>query len=310
MREAAADRGRPVVLITGATDGIGKATARALATGGATVVLAGRNPDKTAATVAELARSSSGPVHGLVADLGSLAQVRDLAGNVRERYDRLDVLVNNAGAVFTRRAETVDGYERTLAVNHLAPFLLTNLLLDRLVASATARVVTVSSAGHKLARLDLDDLHNRRRYRGMQVYAQTKLANLLFTYELARRLKGTGVTANALHPGGVASNFGAGQPGLVHRAMRLTLRFGLSPEQSAGYVARLAVAPEIAGITGGYFDRDRPARSSPASYDEDLARRLWHRSAELVGLPAAHPTPDPAPGTSRRSPTRLDEGTP
>ena len=217
---------------------------------------------------------------------GDLAEVRRLAGEVLERYDRLHVLVNNAGLISGKRVETTDGWESTFAVNHLAPFLLTNLLLDRLVASAPARVVTVSSRAHLRADLDFDDLDSRRGYAAMDVYGRSKLANILFTRELARRLEGTGVTANCLHPGVVRSDFGSGGDlgGVMGVSWSVMQPFLLSPRQGADTSIYLASSPEVEGVTGEYFDRHRVARTSSRARDAAAAARLWRVSAERVGL--------------------------
>lgn len=280
------DMSGKVVMVTGATDGIGKATARALAAMGATVVVVGRNGDKTTATVDELrAATGNTKIDGMLADFASLAQVRQLADAFKQKYDRLDVLVNNAGAVFATRGETQDGFEQTFGVDHLAPFLLTNLLLDLLKKSAPSRIVNVSSAGHALSKMNFDDLQGQRRYTAMGAYGQAKLANVLFTYELARRLRGTGVAVNALHPGGVASNFGAGQAGLLAPIIRFFItRFGITPEQGAQTSVYLASSPDVAGVTGKYWDKSKPVRSSPASYDNAAAERLWQVSEQMTGL--------------------------
>lgn len=277
-----------VVMVTGATDGIGKATARALVAMGATVVAVGRNGDKTTATVDELrVATGNNKIEGMLADFASLAQVRQLADAFKQKYDRLDVLVNNAGAVFAKRGETQDGFEQTFGVDHLAPFLLTNLLMDLLKQSAPSRIVNVSSAGHALSKMRFDDLQGQQRYTAMGAYGQAKLANVLFTYELARRLRGTGVAVNALHPGGVASNFGAGQAGLLAPVIRFFItRFGITPEQGAQTSVYLASSPEVAGVTGKYFDKSKPVRSSSASYDNAAAERLWRVSEEMTGLSA------------------------
>jgi NAD(P)-dependent dehydrogenase (short-subunit alcohol dehydrogenase family) len=278
-------RGR-VCLITGATSGIGRVTAEALARRGATVVIVARDRARAEAAVGEITSRTGNPqVTYLLADLSSQAQVRGVVEEFRQRHDRLHVLLNNAGAVFTRRYETVDGLERTLAVNHLAPFLLTNLLGELLIASAPARVVTVASAAHVGARIPFDDLQqSRTRYRAFRVYGQTKLANILFTYELARRLQGTGVTANAAHPGFVATNFGKGDGGWLRYGIALARPFAITPERGAQTSIYLATSPEVAEVSGRYFASCKPVRSSRESYDEAAARRLWEVSAQLTGL--------------------------
>ena len=273
-------------LITGATSGIGLVTAQALATQGARVVIAGRNEQRARETVAAIQRASGNQqVSYLLADLSLQAQVRHLAGEFLAAHDRLDVLVNNAGAMFWRRHETADGLEMTFAVNHLAPFLLTNLLLDRLKSSAPARIVTVASMAHLGARLNFDDLQQRtHRYRAFTVYSQSKLANILFTYELARRLEGSGVTANTLHPGFVATRFATSRNPLLTGMMLLTRPFSISPERGAETSIYLATSPAVAGVSGRYYIKSAPAQSSAASYDAESARKLWEISAQLTGL--------------------------
>lgn len=274
------------VLVTGGTSGIGGATAAALAALGARVAIVGRDAQRAQAHARAIAAQTPGAqVDVFVADLSAQAQVRELADRVLAAYPRLDVLVNNAGGYWNSRQVTVDGIERTLAVDHLAPFLLTNLLLDRLRASAPARVVTVSSGAQAMGRIDFEDLQGERRYRGQRAYAQAKLANIMFTYELARRLAGSGVTANVLHPGVVRTGFGQEDAGA---AMRLTIRltgpFMKSPQQGARTSVYLASSPQVEGVTGQYFVDAKPRRSCAASYDEAAATRLWQVSAQLVGL--------------------------
>ncbi len=280
-----------VVLVTGATNGIGKVTALELAKLGARVVIVGRDSARTQATANDIRdRSGQAAVDTLVADLSVMNEVRRLADTFKARYDRLDVLVNNAGAVFAQRRETDDGYEMTFALNHLSYFLLTNLLLDVLKASAPARIVNVSSGAHTSAKgINFDDIHSTKAYGmgGFAAYSQSKLANILFTYELARRLAGTGVTANVLHPGFVATGFGRNSAGLMNRIMGVLHRFALTPEEGARTTIYLASSPEVEGVTGQYFDKCRAVRSSRASYDEDAQRRLWALSEQMAGLPAA-----------------------
>ena len=276
------------VLVTGASAGIGAVTVRRLAAMGATVAAVGRDRDRTDALVERARAETPGAaVDGLLADLSSQVGVRRLADEVLDRYPRLDVLVNNAGAIFFGRQESVDGVEMTFALNHLGYFLLTGLLLERLKASAPARVVNVSSAAHRRGRIDFDDLQSRRGYGGWAAYSNSKLANLLFTYELARRLEGTGVTVNALHPGLVATRFGANN-GWLSRALRqLANLFSISAEEGARTVVYLASSPDVEGVTGKYFVRERAAKSIPASHDGEAAARLWRVSEELTGASAS-----------------------
>jgi NAD(P)-dependent dehydrogenase (short-subunit alcohol dehydrogenase family) len=275
-----------VCLVTGATSGIGQATAQALARLRATVVIVGRDPEKSAATVAQIKGLSGNPnVDFLLADLSSQVEIRQLAQQFRNRYKHLHALVNNAGAVFMQRQESVDGIEMTFALNHLGYFLLTNLLLDVLKSSVPARVVNTSSELHRKAHLDFGDLQNARRYRGMNAYHQSKLANVLFTYELARRLEGTGVTANVFSPGLVATNLGMNNRGLSPLMKRLVDRMiGISPEEGAQTGVYLATSPQVKGVAGKYFVKQEAVPSSPETYDEAIAARLWKASAELTGL--------------------------
>jgi NAD(P)-dependent dehydrogenase (short-subunit alcohol dehydrogenase family) len=273
-----------VVLITGGTSGIGKAAATALAAMGAEVVVTGRNRGRGEAALAEIRRASgSEKVSLMLADLAVQAEARKLADNFRERHDRLDVLVNNAGLIQSKRKETPDGIELTLAVNHLAPFLLTNLLLDLLEKSAPSRVITVSSEARRHAEIDFDDLQSERRYRAFPVYGMTKKANILFTYELAERLEGTGVVANCVHPGGVNTNFGNDNrsPGiLLFRAFKPFMR---TPEQGADTVIYLASSSEAAEMNGMYLtDREEVSPAEPR--DAAAQKRLWEVSASLTNL--------------------------
>jgi len=274
-----------VVLITGGTSGIGKASAVALASMGAEVVVIGRNEERGERAAEEIRRESGNEkVSLMLADLSVQADVRRLAEEFQERHGRLDVLVNNAGLVQSQRTETPDGIETQLAINHLTPFLLTNLLLDLLRASAPSRIVTVSSDAHRWAKLDLDDLQSRKRYRGMQVYGTTKLANILFTRELSERLKGTGVTANAMHPGGVNTNFGNNQRGPMSLLFRAFKPFMRTPEQGADTLIYLASSLEVEGMTGKYLADRKVKVASDAAYDETLQKKLWEASEELTGL--------------------------
>jgi NAD(P)-dependent dehydrogenase (short-subunit alcohol dehydrogenase family) len=276
------------VLVTGGTGGIGKATAIGLAALGARVGITGREEARARAAAADIARASGNPaVDVFTADMSSQAEVRRLASEVLVAYPRLDVLVNNVGGFWSTRHITADGLEHTFAVNHLAPFLLTDLLLDRLKASAPARIVTVSSGAHATGALDFDDLQGECGYSGQQAYSQSKLANVMFTYELARRLEGTGVTATVLHPGVVRTAFSAEDPSTLFKVMLPLLKpFMKSPENGAATSVYLASSPEVQGVTGRYFVNRKPKTSSNSSYDTTAAARLWQISAELVGPPA------------------------
>ena len=274
-----------ICLVTGATAGIGEATASGLAALGATVVVAGRSMERCVAAVERIKQQTGNQnVDHLLADLSSLKQVRSLADEFKSSHSRLDVLVNNVGAINLARRETVDGVELTFSLNHLSYFLLTHLLLDLLKSSAPARVVNVSSSSHRKARINFDDLLGHRGYRGMRAYGQSKLGNVLFTYELARRLEGTGVTANALHPGVVATRFLAnnGKIGPIF-SFFFGLK-GISPENGARTSVYLASSDEVEGITGGYYEKSQAVRSAPASYDEAAAARLWKVSAEMTNI--------------------------
>jgi NAD(P)-dependent dehydrogenase (short-subunit alcohol dehydrogenase family) len=280
-------RGR-TVLVTGATSGIGRESAVQLARLGARVMLVGRDPARTKATAVDVAnRAGSQMVSHLLCDFSSQAAIRRLAEQVAERHDRLDVLVNNAGGVNRARRLTEDGIESTFAVNHLGYFLLTNLLLDLLKRSAPARVVSVASVGHRAGTLDFDDLGFRRGYTVLRAYQRSKLANVLFAKELARRLAGTGVTSNSLHPGTVATNIWSGAPMWAKPVITLALRpFFISAEHGAERITQLVVDPDLADVTGAYFEDGRRVEPSPLAQDQALARRLWDVSARLAGMPA------------------------
>ena len=252
---------------------------------GATVVMVCRDRGRGEAAQAEIKlQTRNDDVHLLLADLASQQSIRQLAEEVHARFQRLDVLINNAGVFLARRSETVDGFEMTFAVNHLAYFLLTNLLLDLLQASAPARIVNVSSAAHRGGRINFDDLQASHRYWGWGAYCQSKLANVLFTYELARRLQGTGVTANCLHPGTVSTNLFQGLPGILSLGAVVARTFLLSPEKGAETMVYLASSPEVVGISGRYFVKRRAVASSRASHDEAAQRKLWEVSAQLTKL--------------------------
>lgn len=270
------------VLVTGATTGLGRVTALELGRMGAEVLLVARDREKADETLAALAAAGAPPAHALYADLSLLSSVRTLADEVRARFDRIDVLVNNAGAIFGARALTAEGFERTFALNHLGYFLLTNLLLDRIPSGG--RVVNVSSDAHKPAKVDFDDLQLERRYSAFGAYCLSKLMNLLFTFELARRAQPRGITANAAHPGPVASNFGRSNRGVFGFLFALAGPFMLTPEKGARTQIWLASSPDVAGVTGKYFAKCREKRPSRRALDEATQRRLWDATASLVGL--------------------------
>jgi retinol dehydrogenase 14 len=280
--------GEKVCLITGATSGIGKATAMGLASMGASVVMVGRDRGRGEAALAEIKEKSANvSVHLLLANLSSQEEVRRLADEFKEAYPRLDVLINNAGVFRSERTTTPDGLETTFAVNHLAHFLLTDLLLDVLKASAPSRIVNVSSGDHSNGTIDFDDLQGEKGYKGAKAYSQSKLANVLFTYELAWRLEGTGVSANCLHPGaGIRTNFGSGVSGVLGFTVRALKPLMKSPEKGAETSIYLASSPEVEGLSSRYFAKKAGARSSVVSHDERLARRLWEVSEDLTNLPA------------------------
>src|SRR6266480_1526904 len=276
-----------VCIVTGANSGIGKAAALGLAQMGATIVMVSRNQVKGEEAQNEIKeKSGNDAVDLMLANLSSQASIRQLAENFQQHYQQLHVLINNAGGVNLTRRGTSDGFEATFAVNYLAPFLLTNLLLDKLKASAPARIVNVSSESHQSGYIKMDDLELEKGYRLMRAYGQSKLALVLFTYELARRLQGTGVTANCLHPGFVATNIGQNGVGSVGRSIVKLIfsRLGISPEEGAKTSIYLASSPEIEGVTGKYFLKSIPVRSALISYDESLQRQLWEESAKLVNL--------------------------
>jgi len=277
-----------VCLVTGATNGIGKVTAQALAAKGATVVIVGRNAARTQETVEEIRHATNNPnVVSMLADLSVQADVHRLASEFRAKYNQLHVLVNNAGALFMERQMTTDGIETTFALNHLAYFLLTSLLLDVMKASAPARIINVSSDAQTAGRLDWENLQGERSYSGFGAYSNSKLENVLFTFELARRLQGTSVTVNALHPGFVNTGFGKNNKNIL---MRFFFSFAaplmaLSPEKGAQTSIYLATAPELEGVTGKYFSNKKETTAQKIAYDQDAARKLWEVSAQLTRLP-------------------------
>jgi len=277
-----------ICLVTGANSGIGKATALGLAQMGATVVMVCRDRARGEAAQSEIkAKSGNTAVDLLLADLSSQQAVRQLAEEFKQRYSQLHVLINNAGVFNLTRRETVDGLEMTFAVNQLAPFLLTNLLLDVLKASAPARIVNVDSDAHEGGYINMDDLQSATSYKPMRSYGQSKLALLLYSYELARRLQGTGVTVNALHPGFVGTNIAQGYPPRpVHTVTNFIMSLiGISPEEGAKTSLYLATLPEVEGVTGKYFVKSAPKQSHALSYDESLQQRIWDESAKLVHWP-------------------------
>lgn len=273
-----------ICLVTGATRGIGRATAEGLARLGATVVLTARRPEEGIKASREIAANAPVEPGVIPVDLSSQTSIRQAAAELTRLYPHLHVLINNAG-VFTRRREiTVDGLEMQFAVNHLAYFLLTNLLLDQLKAGAPSRIINVSSGAHSGATLDFEDLQRERAYSGSRAYSQSKLANILFTYELARRLIGTDVVANCLHPGVIATKLLGDYMGVPVAGRALARTFGATPEQGAETSIYLATSPEVERVTGKYFEKRRERRSSRESYDEAAARRLWEISERLTGL--------------------------
>ena len=277
-----------VCLITGANSGIGKATALGLARLGATVVLACRDSERGDVARRDIIEETENPEASVgQVDLASLESVRSFAKAFSEKFPHLHVLVNNAGIYQSRRIVTEDGFESTFAINHLAHFLLTNLLLESLKGSAPSRIVNVTSEAHRTGHVNFDDLQGERRYWGMKSYPQSKLANVLFTYELARRLKGTEVTANCVHPGTVRTNFGRNSGGFMALAVRIFAPFMLSPEDGAKTVVWLASSPEVEHVTGMYFEKQSERKSTKESYDLNVARRLWEVSSELTGLAQA-----------------------
>lgn len=271
-----------VCLVTGANSGIGKVTARVLAEMGAHVIMVSRDSQPSRRVLGEIREAAGAEsVELFTCDLSSQREIRSLAARLHERYDRLDVLINNAGVIKQQREVTVDGLDATFATNHLAYFLVTNLLLDLIKKSAPARIINVASVAHTSAILDFDDLQSEKAYRAMSVYGRSKLANILFTYELARRLAGTAVTANCLHPGVIATGIAREMPSPIKLALKLLFK---RPRKGAETTIYLATSSEVEGVTGKYFVDKKQVTSSAASYDRTVADRLWHVSEELTGL--------------------------
>lgn len=276
------------VLITGATNGIGKATTIGLAAMGANLIIVGRDRARTESTVQEIKKAYPNvSIDFMLADLSSFASVRQLAEQVNQNVPALHVLINNAGTLNTSRTLTIDGFEETFQVDYLSPFLLTNSLLPLLKKSGNARIVNVSSGIHQMGKIQWDDLQSEKQYKEYRAYAQANLARILFTYELARQLKGTDVTANCLHPGGVATNMGANNKTFMSTVFRLAAPLLKKPEQGAQTSIYLASSPEVAGVSGKYFVNCKERKSSKSSYNEDDAQRLWKVSEDLVGLTVA-----------------------
>jgi NAD(P)-dependent dehydrogenase (short-subunit alcohol dehydrogenase family) len=278
-----------VCIITGANSGIGKATAMGLSRMGATVVMVCRDQARGEEAQKEIKElTGNDNIDLMIADLSSQASVRELAENIQQRYQHIHVLVNNAGLVNLTRQETTEGFEAMIAVNYLAPFLLTNMLLDKLKASAPARIINVSSDSHESGYINMHDLQSKQQYKFMRSYGQSKLAVVLFTYELARRLQGTAVTVNCLHPGFVATHIGQNGVGKVGRSIVKLIfsNLGISPEDGAKTSIYLASSSEVEGVSGKYYMKGIPVRSAPISYDETLQHQLWDETAKLVDLHA------------------------
>ena len=275
------------VVITGGTSGIGQIAAERLAQMGARIVLIARDKSRGEATLTRLHKRAPGLGHTVhYADLGRIPEMKSVAAEVAHKEPRIDVLINNAGAMFSSRRLTEDGLENTFALNHMAYFVVTEGLRERLLASSPARIINVSSAAHQGARLDFDDLQSAKGYGSMKAYGRSKLCNILFTRELARRLHGTGVTANCLHPGFVATRFGDQSGGVISRLVGLAKRFAISPEKGAETIIYLASSAAVTETTGEYFYKCQPIRQSLAAGDERAALLLWERSAALAGLNA------------------------
>ena len=274
-----------IIVITGATSGIGQVAAEALAAQGARIVLVARDRRRAERTLARLRSVGPTMAHKAhIADLSRLAETRQVGERIAAEEPRIDVLINNAGNIFIERGVTADGLERTFALNHMAYFVLTHALRERLIASAPARIVNTASNAHRGNVLDFDDLQFKRGFRGLTAYGRSKLANILFTRELARRLAGTGVTANCLHPGFVSTGIGQRDGGLFAIMVRMSMLFARTPEQGASTIVYLATSPDVAAASGGYYADCRQAVQTHAAQNDDDARRLWEESLRLAGL--------------------------
>lgn len=272
-----------VCIITGATSGIGKAAALKIAAAGLTLGLIGRNKDKLAQTTQEIKTTNKNAIiHTFQADLSSIKQIRVLAKAIHKQFDKIDILINNAGAIFLKREMTIDGYEKTFALNHLAYFLLTNELLPLLKKSPTARIINVSSTAHKSGRINVQDIMMEKQYNGFFAYANSKLANVLFTYELARRLANTNIRVNCLHPGVIATEFSKNNNGLIPFLVKAIKPFILTPEEGAKTTIYLALSEEVQNTTGKYFVKCKSVRSSSLSYNAQIGKKLWELSEQMI----------------------------
>lgn len=274
------------VMITGANSGIGKETAVELAKLGAKIIMVCRNEQRGKDAKQEIIeRANSNEVELMIADLADQNSIRKFAHDFKQKYDKLNVLINNAGLILRERVLTSEGYEMTLAINHLGPFLLTNLLLDIIIVSAPSRIISVSSAAHKFSNLDLDNVNLENKFSSFRAYGNSKLANILFSQELARKLKGKGVTVNSLHPGGVKSNFAMDTYSKIGKSLYSIPRiFMISPQKGARTSVYLASSPDVANITGKYFSKSKIAKTSKVSQDEVLQKKFWNLSLKMVGL--------------------------
>ena len=271
-------------IITGGTSGIGKETAIGLARLDWNVVITARDKNKAESTIEEIKNKTGKTISWIEMDLGSLSSVRNAASLIMTKYSRIDVLINNAGGIFNPRQVTKDGFEQTIGVNHLGPFLFTNLLMDLLKSSSPSRIINVSSTAHMMGRINFSDIMYEKKYSSMGTYSQSKLANVLFTYELARRLHSFGVVSNTLHPGVVGTSFSSDNTGIIAWFFKQFKKLLLTPEQGALTSIYLASSDEVVNISGKYFAKCKIKKSSPASYNTDTAKRLWELSEKLVGL--------------------------